>query len=80
MPHQECLEGMDELSARRELENMLDRCREVGWTVTKGRKHVKVRPKKGPVLVVPATPGEGRAIANCRALFKRAMRAEQITL
>lgn len=43
-----------------------------GWTVEKGRKHVKAKGPNGALVTLPATPSDHRSFMNSRAQLRRA--------
>lgn len=57
----------------REVQELMDRCRRVGWRVeTTMRGHNKVWPPHGPVLHFGGGSGDGRAHMNIESMLVRA--------
>lgn len=56
-----------------EINDLIDTVVEQGWRVEKGRKHVKVYPpdKSRPIVTIPSTPSDRRAVANVRSQLRR---------
>ena len=44
-----------------------------GWSVEKGRKHVKAKSPNGALVTLPATPSDHRSYLNSRAQLRRAV-------
>lgn len=47
-------------------------CRTAGWRLHKGRRHWKVYPPHGDIIVVASTPGDHRAFRNICSRLRRA--------
>ena len=58
----------------REVKRMVRDLTRLGWTVTMSKGgHYKARSpnRKIPIIVIPATPGDHRALKNLKAVLRR---------
>jgi hypothetical protein len=61
--------------SRRDMEDLLEEARGLGFTVERASKHWRLRPPgTGEIIFCPTTPSDHRSVANTRALIKRALR------
>lgn len=52
---------------------LLAAARDQGWTVVRDRRHIVLHGPDGhTIIVLPSTPGRGRAFANAVSLFRKA--------
>lgn len=59
-------------TTHRELNDLLERLASEGWTISKGRKHLRLRSPEGGLVFCSFTPSDWRAIkkieADCRRM------------
>jgi hypothetical protein len=59
------------LSSNKDLNALLWRLVRRGWTLERGRKHLKLRAPNGRLLVAPSTPSDWRSLRNLEHQARR---------